>query len=596
MTEITHVAMSILSLRRYTCNMRVFFVTFPYRHKESYARLTVEAVSRPSVRCIVSVGFSHSDSSHCGLDERDMFFRALFHDDRNSTYALATCIDGTWRESMHKHSHLSFIGAPSNGSLYVSVNGFSGDRRRLDSLRQINALFFDLDCHGSSSSQTDSAIRRSLTIIDNAVRAGKLPCPTLIVDSGRGLHLYYVLKRSIPYRCSANGPVNEKALRLFRRVQQNLSRTLSHLMDPIDCIDVDEKVFDFTRVSRVPGSFNLAANRYARLLSSSDSYYDLRDLNSIPCETANHACAMEKSYTTGAKFSKRRGEDSPLLRSRLSNVVSLQALRNFGCEGSRELMCFVFYNTAVQLAGHRDAFCQLQSFNMRFAKPLSPSELNGVARSVDRVVNVRGQRGFYVLSANKISELLSLTEQEKKQIRFHASTRSLVREKAKEITASRRALRNKQIASLYQNGDLTQNEIAQVVGCSLRTVASVLSKARQQHTVIPQKLQIAVPFVVQQRSSNVYRDIKLSHLQINNHPQMRLIALCNLTQGIPKTHITRQNHKSKYPHNPRRVFTCNKQHQNTYNKIFLNYAIFCHTCLSVVRPLPLYSVKSSWVV
>ena len=234
MTEITHVAMSILSLRRYTCNTRVFFVTFPYRHKELFARLTVGALLRPLVRCIVSVGFSHSDSSHCDLDERDTFFRALFHDDRNSSYALATCIDGTWRESMHKHSHLSFIGAPSNGSLYVSVNGFSGDRRRLDSLRQINALFFDLDCHGSSRSQTDNAISNALEIISEAVRIEKLPRPTLTVDSGRGLHLYYVLNRSIPYRCSANGPVNEKALSLFQLVQQNLSRALSHLMEPID--------------------------------------------------------------------------------------------------------------------------------------------------------------------------------------------------------------------------------------------------------------------------------------------------------------------------------------------------------------------------
>lgn len=103
------------TLRRYTCNTRVLFVTFPYRHKELFARLTVGALLRPLVRCIVSVGFSHSDSSHCDLDERDTFFRALFHDDRNSSYALATCIDGTWRESMHKHSHLSFIGAPSKG-------------------------------------------------------------------------------------------------------------------------------------------------------------------------------------------------------------------------------------------------------------------------------------------------------------------------------------------------------------------------------------------------------------------------------------------------------------------------------------------------
>ena len=403
--------------------MRVFFVTFPYRHKELFARLTVGSLLRPLVRCIVSVGFSHSDSSHCDLDERDTFFRAIFHDDRNSSYALATCIDGTWRESMHKHSHLSFIGAPSNGSLYVSVNGFSGDRRRLDSLRQINALFFDLDCHGSSRSQTDNAICNALEIISKAVRIEKFPRPTLTVDSGRGLHLYYVLNRSIPYRCSANGPVNEKALGLFRLVQQNLSRALSHLMEPIDCIDVDEKVFDFTRVSRVPGSYNPAAQRYARLLLSNDSYYDLSDLNVRLGGFAKHVVSPEAGHSPNAIFSKKRGDDSPLLRSRLANVISLQALRNFDCEGSRELMCFVFYNTAVQLVGPNDASRQLCSFNSRFTQPLSQAELDSVVRSVDRVVNVRVNVGISVLSAKNSGDARTNRAREDKA---SDSTRQLV--------------------------------------------------------------------------------------------------------------------------------------------------------------------------
>lgn len=596
MTEITHVAMSILSLRRYTCNTRVFFVTFPYRHKELFARLTVEALLRPLVRCIVSVGFSHSDSSHCDLDERDTFFRALFHDDRNSSYALATCIDGTWRESMHKHSHLSFIGAPSNGSLYVSVNGFSGDRRRLDSLRQINALFFDLDCHGSSRSQTDNAIRNAIETISEAVRIEKLPRPTLTVDSGRGLHLYYVLKRSIPYRCSANGPVNEKALGLFQLVLQKLSRTLSRLMEPIDCIDVDEKVFDFTRVSRVPGSYNPAAQRYARLLSSSDSYYDLSDLNAKLGGFAKHVVSPKMRHSTNAIFSKKHGDDSPLLRSRLANVISLQTLRNFDCEGSRELMCFVFYNTAVQLAGPSDASRQLCSFNSRFTQPLSQAELDSVVRSVDRVVNVRGQRGYYVLSAKRIVEMLALTEQEKVKIRFYTSTRSIVREKAKEFTASRRASRNKRITDLYQSGDFTQNEIAQMIGCSLRTVASVLSRARRQHFSSLPKLQIAVPFVMQQHRGIVLCSIGQSHLQNEKLLQMRLTANREFAFNRPNSIATWPNHDLLKARIREIKVSFNKQHEDRSNKILCKYAIFCHTCLSVVRLVHLYSLHSSWVV
>lgn len=544
----------------------------------------------------MSVGFSHSDSSHCDLDERDTFFRALFHDDRNSSYALATCIDGTWRESMHKHSHLSFIGAPSNGSLYVSVNGFSGDRRRLDSLRQINALFFDLDCHGSSRSQTDNAICNALEIISEAVRIEKLPRPTLTVDSGRGLHLYYVLNRSIPYRCSANGPVNEKALSLFQLVQQKLSGTLSRLMEPIDCIDVDKMVFDFTRVARVPGSFNPVAQRYARLLSSTDSYYDLSKLNAKLGGFAKHVVSPEMRHSTNALFSKKHGDDSPLLRSRLANVISLQALRNFDCEGSRELMCFVFYNTAVQLVGPNDASRRLCTFNSHFTQPLSQAELDSVVRSVDRVVNVRGQRGYYVLSAKRIVEMLALTEQEKIRIQFHTSTRSIIREKAKEATASRRALRDKRITNLYRSGDFTQNEIAQRVGCSLRTVASVLSRARRQHFSSLPKLQIAVPFVMQQHRRIVLCSIGQSHLENEKLLQMRLTTNRVFAFNRQNSITTWPNHDLQNTRNREKEVSFNKQHENKSNKILSNYAIFCHTCLSVVRLAPLYSLNSSWVV
>ncbi len=45
----------------------------------------------------------------------------------------------------------------------------------------------------------------------------------------------------------------------------------------------------------------------------------------------------------------------PLLKSRLAKIIELQKLRNFNCEGNRELMSFVFYNTAVQVYPHEVA-------------------------------------------------------------------------------------------------------------------------------------------------------------------------------------------------------------------------------------------------
>ena len=160
------------------------------------------------------------------------------------------------------------------------------------------------------------------------------------------------MNRSIPYRCSANGPVNEKALSLFQLVQQKLSGTLSRLMEPIDCIDVDKKVFDFTRVSRVPGSFNPVAQRYARLLSSSDSYYDLSKLNAKLGGFAKHVVSPEMRHSTNALFSKKHGDDSPLLRSRLANVL---CFLQHCCSTCRAERCFSAA-LHIQLTFHAASF------------------------------------------------------------------------------------------------------------------------------------------------------------------------------------------------------------------------------------------------
>ena len=82
----------------------------------------------------------------------------------------------------------------------------------------------------------------------------------------------------------------------------------------------------------------------------------------------------------------------PLLKSRLAKIIELQKLRNFNCEGNRELMSFVFYNTAVQVYPHEIAQQKLGSFNNNFMNPLNASELKGIIKSVDSVTNLRGER------------------------------------------------------------------------------------------------------------------------------------------------------------------------------------------------------------
>ncbi len=419
--------------------------------------------------------------------EWETFRRLLTHDDRNSYYVLATDAGGEWRETAIKNNGLPAVGFQPNASYYLTHNGFTSRTRKTEALRQLNALFFDLDCHDATESETRIAVDRALQALNGAVRAATLPEPTMIIDSGRGLQLFYVLDRSIPMGCKSPG--KEKALCLFSDVQQKLANAIESAISHIGGITLDRATFDHARVSRIPGTYNRSARRYARLVEASGTFHSLQSLcgklAAIPARQA------PKPTLRRAKTSTSLLRYKPLMLRRLTKIVDLQAYRGFDCAGNRELMSFVFYNTAVQIYDHDDAVVRLGQFNARFSKPLAESELKGIVSSVDGVVNLKGDQGYYLIGVVRLIEMLGLTEQEVQAIDFFESSKALQRKQAKQQTREKRQARNNTIVELRHTTNLTQKEIAQRVGCSLRTVANVLKDNKMTKIVTLKQSRIA---------------------------------------------------------------------------------------------------------
>ena len=409
--------------------------------------------------------------------ERDRFFRILLHDDRDSFYVVSSDASGVWTDAAYKRQTLGAVHFDTRHNYYVTHNGFTGCSRATDSTRQINALFFDLDCHGVSRGQSDSLIFEATSRIMTAAAEGTLPNPNLLVDSGRGLHLYYVLEQSIPYRYQGGSRcINLKGINYFKRVQEMLGQLLGQLLKDLDGISVDRAVYDHARVSRIPGTFNPKAGRFATLISAHDSYYNLPDLAQYARAAASRA-PMDVHPTPNAQAHATVLNFQPMLMSRLSKVHQLQEHRNFDCRGSRELMGFVLYNTAVQIYDRDQAKSQLHAFNARFKSPLSKREIAGIERAVDTVTNVKGQTGHYILGADTVVRLLDLSEQEMIALSFFSSKRAAQRIQAKRETRQRRSDRNLQIVRLHKTGSYTQQQIASMTKCSVRTVHSVLKEA-----------------------------------------------------------------------------------------------------------------------
>lgn len=409
---------------------------------------------------------AHHMNASAAMQEHRAFFDILLHDDRNSRYIVSFEKGESWRERAFSAAELSDYCFCPGSSCYVTHNGFAGRKRRLDGVRQLSALFFDIDCHDAPIDRLPALVGKVACSIRSAVDALVLPEPSLVVDSGRGVHLYYVLRRSVPYRLAA-GQLNLKGERLFRAVQEQIGCILEEVVANVAGAKLDRSVFDHARVSRIPGTWNPKARRYAKLLHSSDDYHDLKTL------------ALYKPTQSRAKLKKgggRRGSHSRLMLSRLHKLEELQEYRAHRCLGCRERMAFVFYNTAVQVYNNHEAVKRLVVFNAKFTAPLPRCEIDGVVASVDKCINAFGEEGFYVLSANKVIELLDLTEDEIAAVGFFLTKREARRMEAKRKTNENRAARNSAIINLRKQGS-TQAAIAAAVGCSLSTVKSVLLAA-----------------------------------------------------------------------------------------------------------------------
>jgi len=161
---------------------------------------------------------------------------------------------------------------------YISLNGFKSDERYRKNLKEINAIYFDLDYHPDEDdfdalfadgecNWTEQLVERTEQLL-----LENLPVkPTMIVRTGRGLGVYYVFKNSIA--CTS------KTLKMRRFVDfiwRSIGEQIKELIDDNvstfnnfglpDLLSLDQCVIgDYSRLVRVSGTKNTAAGVYAAI-------------------------------------------------------------------------------------------------------------------------------------------------------------------------------------------------------------------------------------------------------------------------------------------------------------------------------------------
>ena len=145
--------------------------------------------------------------SHVQESEWEIFRTLITHDDRNSYYVVSSDTSGSWEDTAVKSESLSAIGFNAKSAYYMTHNGFTSACRKSEQVRQLNTLFFDLDCHDRDLQETRAIVSQTLDTLKQAVGGGALPQPTMTIDTGRGVQLFYILYpiHSVSSKCKRPG-------------------------------------------------------------------------------------------------------------------------------------------------------------------------------------------------------------------------------------------------------------------------------------------------------------------------------------------------------------------------------------------------------
>ena len=408
-------------------------------------------------------------------EEQDTFLHILHHDNRNGKIIrMEKYADKNLRHKASRN-YKDLVSSDRNADTYVSLNSFRKDRRINKDVYNYENIAVDLDMH------TGGDVEKLYEVLLEKIENKKLPTPTMITFTGRGLCVFYNFKRSIPRK-------SKSAFSLLEITTDFLFRAYENELAGCNCV-VDKSVSDAARVIRLPGTVNQKNDKFCRLMGV---YKDSDDIHSINLRDLADELGFEKKEEpteeekkTKKKDKKNKNRSKNCLSSRLRKFEILVYMRNAAGvdEGYRENLLFVAYSTAKPLLGREKAIEYVYTLNEKFRCPLSMHEVDMIFDSTDQVININGVKGYYVFTDDKLIDKLFITKEENTKLGFSHQGKVLLRDAKKEENRIKRLRRNDRIIFLLNKG-CAISEVAKETGVSASTVRRV-AKESEDLKVIP---------------------------------------------------------------------------------------------------------------
>ena len=221
---------------------------------------------------------------------------------------------------------------------YYTVNSFwRGGTSKTEDLRYLNACFADLD-----HSKTGITSAKAVGMILEAIDTEAIPMPSVLVRSGRGTWLFYILDDKD--RSGQGQRAYGAELGLYLNINTELHRRL-HLHYPD--LNPDGNALDASRLTRVPGSLNTKAMRYVKYLFLGDQNgvvpaYTVRELAGLLGIDTSRRTLFPPRPKSENKVPKRKSGWVAMKEAMLREFEMVRACRGGFREGHRNGAVLVY--------------------------------------------------------------------------------------------------------------------------------------------------------------------------------------------------------------------------------------------------------------
>ena len=360
----------------------------------------------------------------------------IIHGDSKGWITKAKICDKEYKQWHYKYKDLIELKFDED-NVYITLNTFYKTYRRIECIKELNALFIDLDIY-----KTGFTKEQILMNLNENYFKQSMPIPNFIIDSGRGLYLIWLIKK-----------VPSMALPLWEAVEEYFYKTLKEF-------GADRQALDATRILRVPGSFNSKTHTEVKIIDNYDYLYELREIQNEYMPELSEKAPKRRGRPKKVSFIYR---ERSLYYTRLQDLIKLCELREYHLKGHREFILFLYrYYLCYFTEDTEKSLNDTIELNNMFKQPLREQEVIRATKSAEKVYLSKNKD--YKYKNETLINLLQISDDEQREMKTIISKEEYKRRKQirdREYQNSKYDSKNAKVKyknKLKQNGKITKEE------------------------------------------------------------------------------------------------------------------------------------------